>query len=201
MIDHKLTRGEMREDFIKHQVALQYKQLSCCKGVVADANGENQSGQIDFLVPKPNTRQRKMGEHSLFSINDISFVMEVKSNATGSDFSALNNKAKTYKAMKGAESLGIGMFCYYYNLKMKNLVKRFGWGYDADIQSYQPLEDIECEYPYIDFVIALDDSEEDERKKCFFLMRDNTNPNTSYMLYQDHPVSKYFFSLMGKNLN
>lgn len=200
MIDHKLTRGEMREDFIKHQVALQYEQLSCYKGVVADANGENQSGQIDFLVPKPNARKRRMGDHFLFSVNDLSFVMEVKSNATGTDFTELNQKAESYKAMEGSESLNIGMFCYYYNLKMKNLLKRFGWGYDAEIQSYQPLVGVECEYPYIDFVIALDDTEEDERKKCFFLMKDPTNQNTPYMLYQDHPVSKYFFRLMSKNL-
>lgn len=200
MIDHRLTRGEIREDFIKHQVQLQYNSINCCKGVIADANDQNQSGQIDFIVPKHNARNRKMGDYSIFGIDDVLFIIEVKSNATGNDFKELNEKSGNYKTMAGTDAPMVGMFCYYYDLQMKNLLKRFGYKYDDEIQGYLQEEDYELTYPNIDFVVALDYNEEFGHSRYFFTIKDESNPAGAYALYLDSPVSKYFFKLLARSI-
>jgi hypothetical protein len=200
LIEHKLERGEIREDFIKHQVERQYRGISCCKGILTDVYGANQSGQIDFIIPKRTARQRQLGDHSIFLSEDVLFVIEVKSNAKGTDFKELNEKAGRYKALEGSRVPMIGMFCYYYDLQMKNLLKRFGYIYDNEIQAFVQQDECELAYPNIDFVIALDCNEELGRNRRFFIIRDENNPTNGYMLFLDSPVSKYFFKLLARSI-
>ena len=196
MIEHKLERGEIREDFIKDQVERQFGGIKCCKGVLTDINGDNQSGQIDFIIPKTNARLRQLGEHSLFVGEDVLFVIEVKSNATGTDFKELNDKAAKIKSLDGSRTPRVGMFCYYYDLQMKTLLKRLGYIYDEEIQGFLQDESITPVYENIDFIIALDDNEELYQNKYFFAIRNNEN---NFTVYLDGPVSKYFFKLLGSS--
>jgi hypothetical protein len=200
MINHKLTRGEVREDFLKLQIELQYDGIRCCKGVIADCEGQNQSEQIDLIIAKPNAQVRRMGSHSLISVDDAVFIIEVKSNATGADFTALNSKANRYKSMNGGQSLLVGMFCYNYDLKMKTVLRRFGYAYDEEVQGFQKQSGIALQYNSIDFAVSLDENEEEDtgQQRGFFVMKDETG---GYALYLERsPVSKYFFRLLRRSI-
>ncbi|MCX7749206.1 MAG: hypothetical protein N2645_20275 [Clostridia bacterium] len=200
MVEHKLMRGEIREDFLKLQIENRYRDIQCCKGAIVDVNGQNQSGQIDLVIAKQCAQVRRMGGHSIISVDDAVFIIEVKSNAKGTEFTSLNDKAMQYKAMEGGHSVLVGMFCYYYELKMKSLLRRFGYVYDEDLQAFQQQPDINPPYSGIDFVVCLDDDIDDDTGsfKRFFIMRDETNDR--FVLYQENPVSKHFFKLLGRGL-
>lgn len=194
IIEHMLTRGEIREDFIKDQIIKQFPHIKCCKGVITSASGNEQSGQLDIIIPKEGARERCLGAQHLFSCEDVSLVLEVKSAATGTHFRELNDEAKRIKSFESSSYPRFGLICYNYNLTKKNLLKRFGYTYDSEIMSFEYSDQLRHEYPNIDFVLALEKDEENGYSKCFFITKDVEG---EYYLNLSEPVSKHFFKLVG----
>lgn len=194
IIEHMLTRGEIREDFIKDQIIKQFPHVRCCKGVITSSIGDEQSGQLDIIIPKEGARERCLGAQTLFSCEDVSMVLEVKSSATGTHFKELNDEAGKIKAFESASYPRFGLICYKYNMTKKNLLKRFGYAYDSEIMSFEYSHQLRHEYPNIDFVLTLEKDEENGYSKCFFMTKDVAG---EYNLSLSEPVSKYFFKLVG----
>ena len=194
IIEHMLTRGEIREDFIKDQIIKQFPHVRCCKGVITSNTGVDQSGQLDIIIPKEGARERCLGTQTLFSCEDVSLVLEVKSSATGTHFKELNEEAEKIKTFESGSYPKFGLICYKYNLTKKNLLKRFGYKYDNEIMSFGYNGQLPTEYPNIDFVLALQNEDENGDAKCFFITKDLTG---EYNLNLSEPVSKNFFKLVG----
>lgn len=197
IIKHNLTKGEVREDFVKEQVGKQFEDILYHKGFICCDDSEYQSSQLDIIVTKKDARSRNYGGHSLIEIEDAKMVIEVKSSAKTNDLRKLDALAEKLKDLKKDANIKVGLFCYSYELKEKNLLKKFGYKYDEDIDSYNFDKSINREFNNIDFVLALDkDKEYSEENKDFFIIKDTYS--NSFVLYKDEPVSKYFFRLFKK---
>lgn len=193
IINHNLTRGEIREDFIKEQIKNQFEHFCYHKGVIC--HKKYQSGQIDVIVTQNTARCRRLGEHSIVDIKDVEMIIEVKTCAKTSDLRKLNELAKELKELDSKYIPKIGMFCYSYEIKEKNLLRKFGYRFDEDIEAYELDKTLQRDYEYIDFVLALDkDKEWSEEDKDFFVIKDITG---DFMLFKDEPVSKHFFNLFS----
>lgn len=197
IIQHHLTRGEAREDFLKNIVLSQFKQLLICKGFLS--NGTRQSNQCDIIVIKNTARVTSLGSHNIVNTNDGKMVLEVKSNATGSDFKNFNNQARRIKNLCMTNKPLCGMFCYCINLQEETILRRFGYKFNNLNESFEFENSIILKYPYIDFVLSLHKIFDEELQynviKQFFIRWDNNNKR--YLLWQRHPVSKNFFDLIN----
>ena len=202
MVEHLLTRGEIREAFIRHQIEQRYENIRCYTGVIAEDVKNRQSGQLDLIIAKRTAEKRSLGNHVIIAAEDALFVVEVKSNATGTDFKKLNEKAAQYKEFAGGVGISTGMFCYYYDLTMKNILKRLGYTFDAELDGFELRPEIIPEYKHIDFIVALDDNEDNltGQNQAFFAIKDDTQESAVFRLFQNRPVSKYFFKLLKRGL-
>jgi hypothetical protein len=192
---HVLTRGETREDFLKVQIKQRYPTISCLKGCIASDKG--QSTQIDVVIPRHGAQHRTLGDQTIIDSNDVLFVIEIKSRATGTDLKDLNATADLCNSLASRQKPKVGLFCYYYDLKLENLLRRFGYIYDKTLGSFELQDNPKIEYPNIDFMLALDKNDDDTtgEKRSFFVVRDVTD--NKFILYREPPVSKHFFKLLS----
>ena len=58
IIEHKLTRGQMREDFLKRVITDQFPNLSITSGVITD--NRTQSPQTDIIITKHSCRSPRL---------------------------------------------------------------------------------------------------------------------------------------------
>lgn len=196
IIKHNLTKGEVREDFLKEEVNKQFAHICYHKGFIVNNEKSYQSGQLDMIITGKDARIRKYGDQSMVDIHDARIVLEVKSCATTTDFKKLNQVAEEIKSYSESKSLRIGMFCYSYLIQESNMLKKFGFKYDKEIDGYIDDVSIQNEFNYIDFVLALDGSKGDsESSKDFFLVKDIIS--NRFVLKKKEPVSKDFFMLFN----
>lgn len=198
IINHKLTRGEVREDFIKYQINKQFPNIGYYKGVLVNSDGDKQTGQLDIIIAQSDARIRKFGSHSMVNVNDCKMVIEVKSNATTRDFKKFNDTANEISGMCGKNSAPLcGMFCYNINMSCSTLLKKFGYNYDREIKAFVYNNSNKNIYNNIDFILCLDVNEDKniEDIKKFFIIKDRNLG--IYNLFRDIPVSKYFFRLFS----
>ena len=202
IVEHPLTRGEIREEFIRHQIEQRYEHMRCYTGIIAEDAGNQQSGQLDLIIAKRTAEKRTLGNHAMIAAEDAVFVIEVKSNATGTDFKNLDERAAKYKTFTGGVEMSVGMFCYFYDLKMRNILKRLGYAFDEEMDGFVLSTDIVPKYKNIDFIIALDNDEDSDtgQSRAFFAIKDETQEDTVFRLFQNRPVSKHFFKLIKRGL-
>lgn len=79
IIKHNLTKGEVREDFLKEEVNKQFAHICYHKGFIVNNEKEYQSGQLDIIITGNDARTRKYGDQSMVDIRDARIVLEVKS--------------------------------------------------------------------------------------------------------------------------
>lgn len=194
IFSHRLTKGEVREDFIKQIIRSQYESARLYKGAIF--SGDYQSSQIDIISVSQslNPRIRSLGNDSLIDIKDAKLIVEIKSVAKTSELNELNKLAEEIKALDDYQDTKIGMFMYDYKIKKENMLKKFGYKYDTEIDSF--IDDGSITFPNIDFVASLDpNSDSSGSSKSFFLIKD---ANTSrYILFLVPPISKHFIELFG----
>jgi hypothetical protein len=189
IIEHYLTKGEVREDFLKTQVKEQFQDITLHKGLICHSENNYQSSQIDIIVTNRSARCRQLGTHSLIDLNDVKLVIEVKSCAKTSDFRDLNSLAKRIKSLIPNLQPRVGIFCYDYQIQKKNLLRKFGYKYDSEIESFYRVDSDIPEFNNIDFVLSLDVLKSD---KDFFLVKDISG---TFTLFDEKPTSKYFFNM------
>ena len=197
IIKHNLTKGEVREDFLKEEVNKQFAHICYHKGFIVDNEKEYQSGQLDIIITGNDARIRKYGDQSMVDIRDARIVLEVKSCATTADLSKLDQVAREIKSHSDTpHSIKIGMFCYSYAIQEPNMLKKFGFKYDKELDGYFDDISIENDFNSIDFILALDGNKtEVEDSKVFFLIKDVYS--NRFVLKKKEPVSKDFFMLFS----
>ena len=197
IIDHLLTRGEVREDFLKDIIKKRKDSLKIEKGILCDHQGQ-QSPQCDVLIAKSGIAVERLGTHCVMQVSDCNIVLEIKSNATTRDLKECEEKAARINNLESATFPTYGLFCYKYDLKKNNLLRRFGYRYEKETQEFYKDETEPLKYPHIDFVLAIsieeEETEGDPVLKQMFLMK-NKETNT-YDLYLDYPAIRHFWRLI-----
>ncbi|MBU1087163.1 MAG: hypothetical protein KKD05_06545 [Candidatus Omnitrophica bacterium] len=191
IFEHALTRGEIREEFLKEIFLKRNNSLQIYSGMLF--SGAAQSGQCDLLITKTGVPISPFGSKIAMDVRHCKIVLEVKSNAKGSDFRDCNEKAEKIKSLNLQHVPKYGMFCYNYALTKETVMKRFGFQYDKDLEEFAEDENLALMYPHIDFIVSIqktDGYNVDE----FFLMKDSIKGR--YNRIPDYPVVKTLFNLV-----
>ena len=175
IITHQLEKGQTREIFIKDELKKRFENINVKKGFVTGANRPENSSQIDILILKNGAQNRGLGDNFLYSPTDVSVLIEVKSNATGTDLNKFNDDIQKIKDQSpDSEYPLFGIFCYRIALLKRTILKRFGFNYDAenDLTTYNlgqeeisqgDYSNLELEYPNIDFILTIHRSDDGEK--------------------------------------
>ena len=199
MFEHTGVLGTVRENFLVQQIIERIDNPLIHTGQVI-ANARN-TGQMDIIIRKNNTINPNIGGQARIIANDCAAVIEVKSNAIGTDFRDFNNKSEQIK-LENPDVI-CGFFCYKLNCKKETILKRFGYKYDREYLNFEIDNDSLKEYPNIDFVVCIDDKKEfvgktDVFYNKFFFLGKNLIENSKYDLVLVPPFSFYFLSEIRK---
>ncbi|XLQ20178.1 MAG: DUF6602 domain-containing protein [Candidatus Moraniibacteriota bacterium] len=204
-IEHKLTRGEVREDFLKEVIIKRLPRYRAINGVIVDENGK-QSPQCDCILLDANAPTRKIGNQEIVDIRDVLFVIEIKSNATGGDLKKYDKDIARIKGMKHVnDKMKFILFAYKVDLKHKTVLKRFHWEIDNSTGVIYYLKDENGgkeEYSNIDILLSLDrtcDLREKPDESKEFLMRkiDNGKGQLEYFYDKNHPTMAQLFAILS----
>lgn len=182
---HQLTKGEVREDFIKEYIKKKIRNIEILKGSIIKDN--NISSQLDMIICKDNITYNQYGSHYLVEAEFCKQVIEVKSTLNNKYIKQYINVSKNIKKMNS--DIKTGIFSYSLGDNPKNILKHFGYEYDIDLDMYYyNTEKIKEEYKYIDYVICIDENFE------FVLI----NEDGKFNLYVDIPIIKYLWAILKK---
>lgn len=201
MFEHKGVLGKVREIFLSDQIRKRIDNPLIHTGQIV-ANGKN-VGQADIIIRKKGTINHEIGGQVRITANDTAAVIEVKSNARGTDFRDFNAKAQKIKA-ENPKTL-CGFFTYMLGCKKSTILKRFGVRYDKEYLDFEYDDKLKLVYTFLDFVICIDDSKEEVFKdgvvyyynKFFFLNRDMTGSD-KFDLFLTPPFSGYLISQINR---
>lgn len=186
-INHSLTKGEVREAYIKKTVLGEYPNITIQSGILCSDNW--QSSQGDFLWLNPNAR---VGHNQVYDLNDCKLFMEIKSCATAAELRDIESTAKTLKELCSPENpIRIGMFCYSTRATENTVLKKIGFSYDREIESYCGYQPDLDNMKHVDFLYSLNITK-DSSSTPYFVIRDRFGNCT---LEKSHPVIRHFFNL------
>ena len=185
IIEHQLSKGELREQFVKDIVCKHYRHLSFHKGILVVDNW--QSPQIDFIWLIPDSGIGMLG---MFRADECKLFMEIKSEAKKDEIKYFNDYTCTIKKLCPKANIKAGMFCYSTQVSRQIILKDFGFKYDRNIRAYKAYDKAVDLYRSIDFVYVLD--LKSSVKHPYFIMRDIFGNNS---LFFDDPVIDYFLKL------
>lgn len=183
-IVHKPTKGQLREKFIHNTVLNQFPQIIVKSGILYLENW--QSTQGDFLWLEDNSR---IGDLSLYNLNDCKMFMEIKSCATAEELRAIENTGVALKE-KCSRDIYVGIFCYSTTAKETTILKKFGFTYDRELQCYNSYQTGLDLMPHVDFIYCLNITE-DDNSQPYFVIKDLSGIR---ILYRNNPVIQYFFN-------
>lgn len=199
IISHELMKGEVREDFLLTTLrSCSEPEPTLVKGTVSD--GTRDAGQLDLILCRPHAHLRRLGGQCFVEKNDALCVIEVKGNCTGRDLRGAEQKAQVIKGLAGDNEPLCGVICYRAELQEKTILKRFGFSYDRDTNTYfdsalipneaasnwQPLA-----YPNLDFFASLEDD------KKIFLRRYECRPGVHrFTRSAETPLIKSIFRMV-----
>jgi len=161
VIEHKLTRGEIREDFLCDVIRDGFVDPpNLQRGIVA-INGSRVHRQIDLMLCREAARRApiRSSRFSMIEAQDIKLIIEVKSNATFTDIKNFNQLARQVKNIGLPHPPQCGMFCYNLRPKMDTVFRRFGFSFDQDSVQFADDTDRPTIYPHLDFLISIDTKE------------------------------------------
>jgi hypothetical protein len=91
------------------------------------------------------------------------------------------------------------MFCYKIDILKTTLLERFSYVYDKEFEIYTVDGNKEFEYPHIDFLVCIDQTEFDDFTGTseFFLRKDTSEQSDgSYDLSENLPALKDFLNMI-----
>ena len=187
-ISHRLTKGELREKFIRRVVQDEFPNLLLKSGILCE--GTWQSTQGDFLWLRDGAR---IGNLDLYDLKDCLMFMEIKSQATAKELRAINDTAKNLKQRyTGDFPIKVGMFCYGTVANAKTSLRKFGFTYDTEIDGYNAYAKSKDVMPNVDFIFSLNIVDDPDELTSAYLVARDFSGNCS--LYIDNPVIRYFFN-------
>ena len=187
-ISHRLTKGELREKFIRRVVQDEFPNLLLKSGILCE--GTWQSTQGDFLWLRDGAR---IGNLDLYDLKDCLMFMEIKSQATAKELRAINDTAKNLKQRyTGDFPIKVGMFCYGTVADAKTILRKFGFTYDKEIDGYNAYAKSKDVMPNVDFIFSLNIVDDPDELTSAYLVARDFSGNCN--LYIDNPVIRYFFN-------
>jgi hypothetical protein len=200
VIQHMPTRGAVREYFIKDIIEKRFGDaIKFHRGVVNLDNVDNEA-QIDLILAHKNAIIAYFTpEISGLDAEDCKMILEVKTNAISDDFKAFNSRAKLIKDNCLDRQPLCGMFCYKINLLKTTILERFGYEYDQVNLMYIQNDEIEIDYPFIDFVVCIDQEEFEDHTNTtqFFIRKDSSEFSTgNYDLSENLPSVEDFIKMI-----
>ncbi len=187
-ISHRLTKGELREKFIRRVVQDEFPNLLLKSGILCE--GTWQSTQGDFLWLRDGAR---IGNLDLYDLKDCLMFMEIKSQATAKELRAINDTAKNLKQRyTGDFPIKVGMFCYGTVANAKTILRKFGFTYDKEIDGYNAYAKSKDVMPNVDFIFSLNIVDDPDELTSAYLVARDFSGNCN--LYIDNPVIRYFFN-------
>lgn len=187
-ISHRLTKGELREKFIRRVVQDEFPNLLLKSGILCE--GTWQSTQGDFLWLRDGAR---IGNLDLYDLKDCLMFMEIKSQATAKELRAINDTAKNLKQRyTGDFPIKVGMFYYGTVANAKTILRKFGFTYDKEIDGYNAYAKSKDVMPNVDFIFSLNIVDDPDELTSAYLVARDFSGNCN--LYIDNPVIRYFFN-------
>ena len=180
---HQLTKGEIREEFIKEYIKNKTGNDKILKGAIY--KGIKESTQLDIIICNNNVIYNKCGSHYLIDAEDCKIVFEIKSKLNNEYLKKLSKVSKNIKMMNS--KIKVGMFAYCLGQGHKSILEKFGYKYDQKLEMYEyDTKNILREYKYIDYVVCIDENYE------FVII----NENGKFVLYTDIPIIKYLWPIL-----
>lgn len=185
--NHKGILGAVREIFLKRLLEERLDNIIIHTGEITVANKD--IGQQDLIVRKQGTINPELGGHVRLPAKDCSAIIEVKSNAKGTDIRNFDNKATMIKAENPDTTCGL--VCYKLQCRKETILNRAGFDFDKDVDGFIRSENNDPEYSSLDFILCLDETEENKDGtyylKAFFLKQEQ-----QYELFLKPPYTEYF---------
>lgn len=187
--NHKGVLGSVREDFLRKILKESIDDINIHTGEVTSTTRD--LGQHDIVIRRRGTVNTELGGSVRLPATDCSAVIEVKSNAKGTEITSFDEKAKLIK--EDNSQAVCGMVCYKIRCKKETILKRFGFVFDSDIEGFIKSD---CpptinQYEWIDFILCLDGEEENTHgqlhSKAFFIKK-----SSEYELFLKPPFTQYF---------
>jgi hypothetical protein len=193
IIQQKLPRGTIREDFLREIILKRNDFLRGKKGIVSKCS--IQSGECDLILYESSATVNPIGDLILIEPKNCKLILEIKSNASGTDIKKTNKNFELIKSIDSDCHPLCGLFCYNTVLKKRTILNRFGWIYDNDIKGWKEAVISNFKYPHIDFIICIASLEEDESciENQFFLIKDNILGK--FTLRSEYPIIKNFLGI------
>jgi len=185
--NHNGVLGAVREEFLKQVLKERVTNIQVHTGEVTAEAGD--IGQQDIIVRRPGTLNTELGGHVRLAATDCSAVIEVKSNARGTEITDFDQRAGLVKS-DNPEAL-CGIVCYKLACRKETVLRRAGFSYDRDVEGFIRDNNLQVLYTGLDFILSLDDEEESKDdnlySKAFFLKRED-----DYDLFLQPPFTQYF---------
>lgn len=193
IVQQKLPRGTIREDFLRDLVLKRKESLRSKKGMIAKNSA--QSGECDLIFYDFLATINPVGDQIIIEPRHCKLALEIKSNATGSDLKKTNNNFKKIKEIDPENKPFCGLFCYNSAIEKKTVLRRFGWIFDEELESWEEDLSLEIKYLHIDFIVCIACLEENEECTVhqFFLIKDKISQR--FVLKQEYPIIKNFFAV------
>lgn len=189
MHNHKGVLGTIRENFVIQVLKDSVDEIKLHTGEVTCAAGD--LGQNDIIIRRRGTLNTSLGGQIRLAATECAGVIEIKSNAQGSEITAFENKATSIKADNPNAICGV--VTYKLHCKKETILKRMGYCFDGDIEAFQATSSSVREYNNLDFIFCLDEEYEEKGsfsyKKAFFIKKGLSG---DYDLFLDPPYMEYF---------
>lgn len=192
IVQQNLPRGTIREDFLRDLVLKRKESLRGKKGIVSKSGF--QSGECDLIFHDVSATVNPLGDQIMIEPRHCKLILEVKSNATTTDFRKTNDNFKKIKEIDPDHPPLCGLFCYNISSSKRNILKKFANIYNEEVEMYGYDDSYEIKYPFIDFIVCIASSEqEDCQEQQFFLMKDK---QTGWFFpREEYPIIKNFFAV------
>lgn len=200
VIQHMGIRGKVREYFIKDIIEKHFTgRIRIERGIVNLDNQENE-GQIDLILLHNDALVAAFTPEDIgANAEDCKMIIEVKTNSTSEDIEAFNKRTRIIKQNCTERTPLCGMFSYKIDILKTTLLERFGYYYDEEAEMYLLSEEPELWYPFIDFLVCIDQTEfNDFTGTSEFFLRKNTAQDSdgSYDLSEELPALRDFLKLI-----
>lgn len=196
--NHQGVLGTVRENFVIQVLKDSVDEIKLHTGEVTCAAGD--LGQNDIIIRRRGTINTSLGGQIRLAATECAAVIEVKSNAQGSEITAFEKKSASIKVDNPHAICGV--VTYKLNCKKETILKRMGYYFDSDIEAFQPSVVGAREYNNLDFIFCLDEDYEEKNgisfKKAFFIKK---NLSGNYDLYLDPPYMQYFLMAINAVAN
>ncbi|MBP9701880.1 MAG: hypothetical protein KBD47_02785 [Candidatus Pacebacteria bacterium] len=199
-LKHELTKGQVRERFIRQQISDQFGgSFICVSGVMRLL--QNQYKQCDMAIVPHKVRRRGIGEEYLIEPSDTVLIADVKSTLCLKDMREWNDLSDQIHKVCKDKSPQVGIVAYRYPSDTKNILKAFGYRFDSSLEGYFYDQKLKLQYPKLDFLLLLHNIEDSEDKRL--LVRRNPKPRgrtpqdyRPFISFQGDHATKQFWEML-----